>query len=142
LLQHLLHTSADFFAVLAKLGQVTVQGLKFFFAFLKLLAQPLVIALRRGSRIPRRLQQLYGAINLLFQDLKIVAGALDNHLFHCFQRHVLSQLRANGRSIAQKSVEDRPRCAVDQSAIRLWRMTGIRAQCIITSRRTGAPDPP
>jgi hypothetical protein len=73
-----------------------------------LLPHPLRIAFGRRLCGPRRLVHLYGAINLLFERLKIVSRNLIRYVWHSLQRHDCTsflEIVVLERSIPQKSVE-------------------------------------
>ena len=69
------HPPANVFPFFLQLHCFATAG-QFLVTVFHLLPQPLRIALRRRLRLPRRLVHLYGAINFLFQRLKIVCRNL------------------------------------------------------------------
>src|SRR5580698_280173 len=87
LFQHFLHPAADFFPLFFQLHSIATQSQKLIFAVFQLLPQPLRVTLRRRLRLPRRFVHLYGAVNFLFERLKIIRRNLLRHLLDCVQRH-------------------------------------------------------
>ena len=80
-LQHLFHPATNFFPLFAQPHHLAAQTVHLFFAFFQLLAQTLSIAFRDRLGLARRLVHLNGAINFLFQRLKIVSRNLRRYLF-------------------------------------------------------------
>src|SRR4029077_1409586 len=85
--QHLFHAAANVLALFLQLHCVATKADEFFFAVFQLLPQALGIAFGRRLGLTSRLVHLYGAINLLFQRLKIVGWSLIWHCFDCIGRH-------------------------------------------------------
>jgi hypothetical protein len=79
--QHLLHPAANLLALFTQPHHLTAQALEFFFAFFQLLPQALRIALGCGSSLSSGLVQFNGAIDFLFERLKIVGRNLSRYPF-------------------------------------------------------------
>ncbi len=102
LFQHLLHAPANFFSLFSQLHRFSPQRHQLLLAFFQLLPQSLRIAFRRGLRQARRFVHLNGAINFLFQRLKIVCRNRPRHLLNCIcchQRHFPQRIFKLSRSI-------------------------------------------
>ena len=76
LAQHFFDTGSYVLAILAQLHQFAMHGLVLFLPLLKLLPQPFQVALGRCARLLGGLVQLNGAIDFLFQRLKIFSRNL------------------------------------------------------------------
>src|SRR5580704_13143873 len=85
--QHFLHPAANLFAFLAQTYHLTTQTLEFFLALLQLLAQTLRVALGSRPGIAPGLIQFNGAIDFLFERLKIVGRNLSRYPFSHSHRH-------------------------------------------------------
>src|SRR5580658_7576000 len=85
--EHLLHPPANLLTLPAQPDDITPQALGFFLALFQLFAQAFDIPLGCAARLVRRLVQLDGAINVLFQNLKIDSRNLCRQLFCQFEGH-------------------------------------------------------
>src|SRR5216683_963415 len=84
---------------------LTTQTLEFFFAFFQLLAQTLCVALRSRPGFSPRLVQLNGAIDLLFECLKIVRRNLGRCPFSHSHRHGATTSSRKLGTLAQYTAE-------------------------------------
>src|SRR5260370_29404686 len=109
LAQHLFDPGSYIFAILAHLHEFTAHSFVLFLALFELLPQPLHVALGGSPSFFRGLVQLNGAINFVFQRLKIFRRNLRRYLFHGFHGHEHHSLSGNisalRRSIAQFAVK-------------------------------------
>ena len=80
LAQHLFDPASNVLAILAQLHQLAAHGFVLFLAFFELLPQSLRIALGGSPGFFGGLVQLNGAINFLFQRLKIFSRNLRRYL--------------------------------------------------------------
>src|SRR4051812_2947502 len=108
LAQHFFHPATNLLPLLAQPNHFAAQTVQFFFAFFQLLAQTLSIAFRDRLSLARRLVHLNGAIDFVFQRLKIVSRNLRRYpISHSHRHGATTSYRENWeleRSITQNPV--------------------------------------
>jgi superoxide dismutase, Cu-Zn family len=87
LLQHFFDSPANLFPLFFQPDGLAPQHDQFFFPILHLLPHALRIPFGRNLSLPSCLEHLYGAINFVFERLKIVCRNLLCYLFNRVQRH-------------------------------------------------------
>ena len=130
--QHLFHPAANLFAFLAQPHHLAAQTVQFFFALFQLLAQTLRIALRRRPGLAGRLVQLNGAINFLFQRLKIVSRNLRRYPFRHPHRHGATTSSQKLGTLAQYNPEP---CESNEMLKGEWLVAGWSAEASSASAR-------